>query len=570
MLDNFKVTTLRKYFNHIDWVAFISMALIIVFSITLFTAYFFPIYSDEIQVRFGLSRLPYDFPEKISGFPPCTANFFQSIPWTMYMPGWINWLIHGSKGSISALRQVGFFVAFLWVAGLAAYLIDRAKHGLALEQSHLSRGLQWLYITGFIISIFSTGVFPIFLITNRSEQLILPSVVLLIIIFLISVRLGSKGHLWQKMGLVVLYFMAISLALYGHAKGLFLTPLFAIVGWQLFRHFKSRWPLMLAIALLALHIAQAFFAWKYAFQCSDLPQFEKMLKSYSLDPASLLYNPLYFFDQAYQSLMRFPTYLHQLGFQKHTDVSYLPNLPLSLSAKVSNIFIYLNVAVAFFTLMIALPLKYYRKDVVTGRLVTINLVLLTLFCCVLISAIFNLPKNWYDAGYLYALLLIIIIFFLGENYSDLFQKTAARKAFIYLGVAALLSQSVFVYRNLPAFMDGYTGPGVSIAKYDSIKTQDDLLAASRACSIDPVHSKKVVVDDYTYLYFQKSKWPMAITYIWFLPDDKSIRQFFSKVDSDGLVVNCTGILAPYMPFVKREGNICCIPKNELKNLLSLP
>ena len=570
MLGNLKVATLRKYFNHIDWVAFISMALIIIFSITLYTAYFFPIYPDEIQVRFWLSRLPYDFPEKISGAPACMANFFQPIPWTMYVPGWINWVIHGGHGSIPALRQAGFFVAFLWVAGLTVYLIDRAKHGLELEKSYLSRGLQRLYIPGFIIAIISIGVFPIFLITNRSEQLILPSVFLLVAIFVVSNNIGTKGTLWQKIGLMVLYFVAVSLVLYGHPKGLFLTPLFMVVGWQLFSHFQSRLPLVFAMTLLALHIVQAYLTFKYSFQCNELPQFEKSLKSYSFDPASLFYDPAYFFGQAYYSLLRFPTYLHQLGFQKHTDVSYLPNLPLSLSAKFANIFMYLNIAVAFFTLMIALPLKYYRKDVVTGRLATINLVLLTLFCCVLISAIFNLPKNWYDAGYLYALLLIIIIFFLGENYSDLFQKTAARKAFIYLGVAALLSQSVFVYRNLPAFMDGYTGPGVSIAKYDSIKTQDDLLAASRACSIDPVHSKKVVVDDYTYLYFQKSKWPMAISYIWFLPDDKSIRQFFSKVDSDGLVVNCTGILAPYMPFVKREGNICCIPKNELKNLLSLP
>lgn len=570
MLGNFKATTLREYLSHIDWAAFISIALIIVFGITLYTAYFFPIYPDEIQARFWLSRLPYDFPEKISGAPACTANFFQPIPWTMYMPGWINWVIHGGQGSIPALRQVGFFVAFLWVAGLTVYLIGRVKHGLALEQSHLSRSLQRLYIAGFIIAIFSTGVFPIFLITNRGEQLILPSVILLITIFIVSNHISTKRTLWQKIGLMVLYFVAVSLVIYGHPKGLFLTPLFIVVGWQLFSHFQSRLPLVFAMALLALHIVQAYFAFKYSFQCSELPQFEKDLKSYSFDPASLFYDPVHFFDQAYHSLLRFPKYLRQLGFREQTDIAYLPNLPLATSAILANILIKLNVAVAFFALMVFLPFQYYRNDVVTGRLVTINLLLLVLFACALISAIFNLPKNWYDAGYLYALLLIIIIFFLGENYSGLFQKTAARKVFIYLGVAALLSQTVFIHRNLPAFMDGYAGPGVSIAKYDSIKTQDDLLAASRACNIDPVHSEKVVVDDYTYLYFQKSKWPMAISYIWFLPDDKSIRQFFSKVDSDGLIVNCTGILEPYMPFVKRAGNICCIPKNELKSLSTLP
>lgn len=567
---NLKASTFREYLKHIDLAACISMVLIIVVSITLFTAYYFPIYPDEIQVRFMLSRLPYDFPVKISGLPRCLANFSQPIPTTMYLPSFINWAVHGRLESPYALRQVGFLVAFSWVVGLVYYLNYRAKNSLLHGKSQLACGTQALNIAGFIIAIFSIGVFPIFLITNRSEQFIMPSVVLLITVFLVSDHLGSKGHLWQKMGLVVLYFMAISLALYGHAKGLFLTPLFAIVGWQLFRHFKSRWPLVLAIPLLALHIAQAFFAWKYAFQCGELPKFENELKSYSFDPASLLYDPLYFFDQAYQSLMRFPKYLDQLGFQAETDIAYLPRLPLTTSATFANIFIKLNFSVAFFTLMFSLPYQYYRKDVVTGRFVTVNLILLVLFVCTLISAIFNLPKHWYDAGYLYAMLLIILIFFIGENFSGIFQKSATRKFFLYLSVVALLSQAVFIHRNLPAFMDGYAGPGVSIAKYDSIKTQDDLLAASRACNIDPVHSKKIVVDDYTYLYFQKSKWPMAITYTLFLPDDKSLRQFFSKVDSDGLITNCMSIPLQYMSIVKRKGNFCCITKNELKNLLSLP
>jgi len=565
-----KAKILREYLKHIDWVASISIVLIIVFGITLFTAYFFPIYPDEIQVRFWLSRLPYDFPEKISGAPTCLATFFQPIPSTMYLPGLIDWAVHGRLESPSALRQVGFFVAFLWVAWLAYYLNARAKNSLLQRKRQLSSGFQGLYITGFIIAIFSIGVFPIFLIINRGEQLILPFVVLLITIFLVSNHLSYKGHLWQKLGLMVLYFSAVSLVLYGHPKGLFLTPFFVIVGWPLFSHFNTRLPFAFAMVLLALHIAQDFFALKYAFQCNETPQFEEMLKSFSFDPASLLHEPRHFFDQVYQSLIRFTKYLHQLGFQEQTDAAYLPSLPLTASAKIANILIKLNFAVAFFTLMVFLPYQYYRKDVLAGRFVTVNSVLLMLFVCALISAIFNLPKNWYDAGYLYALFLITLVFFIGENFSGIFQKSVARKVFLYLGFVALLSQAVFIHRNLPAFMAGYAGPGVSVAKYDLNMPRADLVAASRTCNIDPVRSKKIVVDDHTYFYFQKSKWPMAITYIWIGNDDKSIRRFFSKVDSDGLIVNCKEILSPYMSVVKREGNVCCIPKNELKNLLYLP
>jgi hypothetical protein len=269
-------------------------------------------------------------------------------------------------------------------------------------------------------------------------------------------------------------------------------------------------------------------------------------------------------------LIRFTKYLHQLGFQQKTDAGYLPDLPLDTSAKFANILIRFNFAVAFFTLMIALPFQYYRKDVVVGRFVTVNFIILVLFWCVLIGAIFNLPKNWYDAGYLYALMVIILIFFIGEDFNGVFQKPFVRKLYIYIGTVSLLSQAVFIHRNLPAFMEGFTGPGVSIVKYNSNKAHNNLLSASRACNIDPVHSKKIVVDDYTYYYFSKSKWPMAITYIIANRDDKSIREFFSIADSDGLVASCEAIPASYRTLVKKEGNICCIAKNELKNLLSLP
>lgn len=565
----------REYLKRIDWAAYISFALIIVFGVTLVTAYFFPIYPDEIQSRFWLSRLPYDFPEKISGAPTCLATFFQPIPSTMYLPGIINWAVHGRVETIPALRQVGFVVAFLWVAGLAVYLYRRAKSSLVQGEGHLSPGILGLYVTGFFIAIFSIGVFVLFLITNRGEQLILPSVVLLIAIFLVSERLGSQGHQWPRMGLVVLYFVAVSLILYGHAKGIYLAPLFILVGWQLFSHFKSRVPLVFAMALLTLHIVQDVFALKYAFQCTEVPQLDALLKSFSFDPASLFYDPRHFFDQTFQSWMRSPRYLEQLGFRRETDIGYLPALPRNALAWLANIFIKLNLSIVFLGLFALLPLQYYRRDVVAGRFVTLNLLLLVLFGCALASATFNLPKNWYDAGYLYALLLIIIIFFIGENCPGIIQKSAARKVFLYLGAVALLSQAVFIHRNLQEFMSGFSGPGVSIAKYDSIKTRNDLEAASLSCDIDPVQSEKVVVDDYTYLYFQKSKWPMAITYILLCCDDESsrdtfFRQFVSKVDSDGLVVNCTSMPTPYMPVVKREGNVCCIPKNDLKNLSSLP
>jgi hypothetical protein len=512
-----------------------------------------------------LSRLPYDFPSINSGLPICSSTFLQPLRATMYLPGLIDWALHGKLTSPAALRQVGFFVAFIWVGWLAYYLNVSVKINQQQKNWQQSNNRQVLYVAGFIIAIFSVGVFPVFLITNRGEQLILPSVVLLIALFLAGNNQNFKEHAWQKVELTILYFVAISLILHAHPKGLFLTPLFILVGWQLFGNFKSRWPFILAMAVVVIHLVQNYYAFKYAYQCGELPSFEAEMKSFSLDPASLFYSPGHFFDQAYHSLIKFPNYLYQLGFREQTDTAYLPNWPIGLASRVANVFIWLNFAFIFLLLMILLPFTYYRKDFKSGRVVTINLVLLVLFWCVVIGAIFNIPKHWYDAGYIYALLLIIAVFFIGENFSGIFQKDMWRKVLIYLGIVTLLSQVIFIHRNFPSFWAGYGSSSAAINLVSYTKRQNSLAEASQACNIDPIHSKKVVVDDYTYNYLEESKWPMSVSYI-FGNDDKFIRNFFSKKDSDGLMIFCTSTLDPYLSVVKKRGHICCISKKELKNL----
>jgi hypothetical protein len=262
--------------------------------------------------------------------------------------------------------------------------------------------------------------------------------------------------------------------------------------------------------------------------------------------------------------------LNQLGFQQNTDAAYLVSAPLSALAKFVNIFIRYNVAVIFISLLIFLPFQYYRKDVLSRQLVTINLALLVLFGCMLISGIFNIPKNWYDAGYMYALMLIVLVFFIGENFPNIFFENIYKRIFIYLGLVALLSQAIFVQRNLPAFLSGYAGPGVPTVNYDVDKVRTDIRAAAEMCEIDSVHGKKIVVDDHTYLYLQSSKYPMAITYIWQIPDDRSRREFFSKADSDGLITGCTGLLDSFQSIVRKSGGICCISKKDLGSLNSTP
>jgi hypothetical protein len=547
----------------------LSIIVVSMFAITLITAYFAPIYPDEIAARIWLSRLIYDFPQRINLYPTCISAFSQPVPITWLVPSLIEWVIHGNIENLKILRLVGvisaiFFITLLTLA-LPISVFEDTPNRDKLNHKKINAFLRKRFHSSvFVISLLSIGVLPIFLVTNRQEQLILPAIILLVCIFNASNR--ANITFWKTMILVTSYFLTLSIILYTHPKGLFLTPFIALVGFKLFQKIKNHGLRLLGAGIVITHIIIAYLTWKHSFQCQESPQLAAILLSFSLDPATLLSDPHYFFNQAYQSAARFFTYPLQLGFKSYTDINYLPPITPSLLAKIANIFIWLNFIIAFFSILVLLPFNYYRKDIAHGRFITTNVLLIALLACAVVSAVFNLPKNWYDAGYFYVLLMVIWIFFLSDNLTNALHKTVTRRVFIYLICVAILSQAVFIQRNLPAFLAGYAGPSISLVNYDHSQMLKNLAVASRSCDIDPVLSKGVIVDDYTYPYFQKSKHPMAITYIFLGKDPTSVSQFISEVNSAGLVTRCTSLPESYATLAKKtEGGLCCISKNVLNH-----
>ena len=133
MLDRFIARHIRSRLSKVDFLWIVSIALIIVLFFTLLTIYFFPIYPDEIQARLWLSRLPYDFPVKISASPICVSSYFQAIPITFYIPSIINWILHGQLESILALRRIGFLILISWLIPFIWYVAHKVKAEAAPE-----------------------------------------------------------------------------------------------------------------------------------------------------------------------------------------------------------------------------------------------------------------------------------------------------------------------------------------------------------------------------------------------------------------------------------------------------
>jgi hypothetical protein len=549
----------------------IKLLVFIVLTTSLLSAYLFPVHPDEIFLRNWLSRLPYDFPYRTTGVGRCFSEFYQLIPITQIFPAFINWLIHGLVESPTALRRVGFFIFLLWSVPLTFYLIQKVR-GLEKLKS-LKNPLYFIdrhfYPIAFVVSLLFVGVLPVFFVMNRSEQLFFPSIILLFLLFIYSKPFSVISHSWSKYGFLGLYFVAVSLILYGHAKALFLLPFFLIVAWKISEQFKSRKIFIFTIIFLSIISFEAYFAWVNLYQCKEMPAFDELIKSFSFDPLSIFYDPALFFDKAYHSLIRSREYLDNLIFKSEYTWNYLPHRKLYLVTKIINKLIKLNTLLIFFGLLIFMPYYYYQKNFSKGNFITPNLALIVLFSCLIINAIFNLPKNFYDADYFYVMMIIILIFFIGENALFNLKSNIFKKLLIYIILVSTLSQLAFAIFYLRPFMKGAVSLGIPIGKYENENIHNSIAKAANACNIDPIQSKHVVTDDLTYGFFRKSHGPVSFTYL-FVDDQKNpLKIFFNNMDSSGMVLDCSLMPEKLREDSIRVNNICCISQKKINDLFIL-
>lgn len=460
------------------------------------------------------------------------------------------------------MRLVGFFTASVWVSALFFHLRGAVVNSYYTQVKADYRLNLWLI--ALLVSLLAVGVYPVFLFTNRHEQLMLPSVVFLICLFVYLNKHKFSKSLAATYLLFILYFVCVSLILYAHPKGMFLAPFFILIGVKIIVGTKKVFISMVLAVLIVLLMEQSYFSWKAFFSCPETPKLNQLIISFSFDPFSFFYDFKFFLKKCLYSLFQSNRYLFQIGFQEITDINYLPQHPLGPMAKLVNAFIYLNVVILFFGLTIALPYFYFKNDVVRGQYLTVNAILIVLVVCVIFGALFNLPKNWYDAGYIYSLLIIISVFFVSDNLPSIFPNKAFSIYFFYIVIVGLLSQFIFFHRYSTDLHDGYAGPGIGLVGYLYDKNHDSEFSnISSVCKIDVNNSKHLIVDDYTYFYFSSTRMPMPITYIYLENEPENVQDFIRKSGSSGMVVRCDYMPLSLAPLSLRSGGLCCITQENL-------
>lgn len=496
----------------------------------------------------------------------CFSNFYQNLPLTQYLPASINWALHGQIESPTSLRQAGLLIFMAWAIPIIIYTVKKTSSA----GEAFNKLINPIYSTSLVISLFFIGVVPFFLVMNRNEQLFFPSILILIAVFIISQNKLSSNQPLKKAILGTAYLTSVALILYGHGKGLFFIPFFLLIGWSFSRSCKNAKSVFVILTLYIFACAfQAFLAWKNLYRCPEYVEFEATLKSYSIDPASLLYDTSNFLKKIYESIIRAGEYLQHIVFSGQYQVGYLPSHKLNTFEEIINLLLRVNTVLIFFCLFITIPL-FYIKDFLSKRYVTINLLLLLLLYIVVGSALFNLTKNFYDASYLYSLLAIITIFFITGNKLINYNFKTTKYLVGYLTLVGVCSQIILVTNNLKIFQDGFSGPGIPIGLYENKGMHRTISLAAEACKLNLANGKHIITDDLTYGYFRKNRGPIAYTYLSFVdPSPEAYKTIFRKVEPDGMIVACSLMREDLRLRSIQTEDICCLSKSDLNKISAI-
>lgn len=523
--------------------------------VTLLTISLFPLFSDEIQIRMWLSRLPYGFPTRVTGVARCFTAFSQIIPTSFYPAAAVNWLLHGLIESPTYLRFTGILILFFWISLLAVYSCLRMNHPNSLKIKNI------LFSSTVILSLLFIGMNPIFISINRSEQLYYPAFVFLLII---CFNADQIKYLKYRILILILVLFLISIIFYGHPKSLFFLPFFFTAIFQVSKSNKLFKSIFISSSIILIYLSiDSFFSWSGAFKCPEIPEYQKFLSSFSFNPLSIFYDPLQFFETSYLSIRRFNEYLEHFEFKKDYVWNFLPS-----TKNFNSSYIFINLFIKFFLVII----YFYTLINILIRLIKIkstrnyNLLLFSLLLSVSVWAVFNLTKNIYDASFFFTITCIVLIFFIIQNDLFSFKNSLSRIVIFLIFIITLLSQILFISNNLLPFIKGFTGPGIRIGLYEFQDIHNSIRRASDACDISPTNGKFIVIDDLTYGYFRKSYGPVSFTYNRVGTTKTPLQDLFRTVESDGMILDCNNMPERFRKNSTRSNNICCLSKSDIKRL----
>jgi len=428
---------------------------------------------------------------------------------------------------------------------------------LLLRVRQLQTGLGW-GLALLVAAVLTTGLLPLVLSLLRAEAQILIHLAGLLLLARSPLRTSIRLPLYL---LVAAGFFSV------HPKTILLFPLLLVLqAW--FIKGRLRWWVFGGLTLATGFFAQeSYFFYKVFYACPESARVQQILGGHFVDPALLLREPLALVQQIAESLGNLPRYFSHIALAEKAQNNWLPRIQggggWASSLQKAAFWV-------LFATALAMPLVGLRKKPFKPSLASnpAGLQALALALGLLAFMVVNKTKNFYDSGFFFSLLLLLLLEGL-PLLTDTHRRRLTRLLLAVFLPTALLSQiSNYRLLNLP-LAQGHPTSGTAHYIMDFQRVEESIRKTAALCGIgEPAGQAHLLVDDKTYLYYRQSKKPMLLTYLtWGLTEEAHAPEkawnILAHYSTPGIIAKCStvenGVLGPFrQEFTQGPGRFCCL------------
>ena len=521
-------------------VAGVALLFSICFLMTVWMSFSVPIYPDELAWKLIGSRLFVDGGKLLYFFPQCNTGQWLDIPITWYPARLIDTLIYQNASKSWLLRDIGFSLYILLLI-CWTYIL------------HFTSRISIIYSGLFVTSFFSFGVLPFLMVFNRPEQSILIWITLSLLLMLwfethkLSTFLG-------KFLLTVAFALLACLTAATHPKGIFFFPVLFIAWWRSTKCLPLGFLLIFVMAWTAFETS---IVWHMRTACPDVPWLAKTLQAVSLQPQQFFHDTKLFLDLGAANLLVMWDYVRGVEFQSEYQSVWLPPTPLLINTQTDANLI--NKFSGFPLIMGALLALYNLGEQLRKRKFASILLPATLILSLFFLIFFQSTKNFYEAGIIYPLVLLIFIFSFSQisRISKRLLISAVLPLMLIFGTISSFTRYELFWHH------GHTW----MANRINASVNDEMLEqfAVNQCGIS-AQSENLILSLDTYYAFWQHRQPMFLSFItgWWATGSDYVNTIANN-HPGGAITTCFDVPSGLKAVMKKDGKgFCCASAEDLK------
>ena len=541
-----------------QWLNIFSWIIIVVFLVVLGLGVFVPIYADEVSTKMTQATVFAEGGRLLTLIPQCVPKLTLELPLSWYPAAVLYQMIYYGQGPL-AIRLTALVTAFSWLALLALgvkWVVPLRKYRIRLLAA--------------MAAVVGLGVVPFTLVLARSEQWLLLLLTGFVVFPLIAERVFRRD---SRLGLPACFFVfciATSLFFYTHPKAVFFLP---IVFVSAYFGFRSRNNILLALSLLFsifCAIQTIYFA-KELFRCENAPILAAAFASQSTNLGMFTESPVGVIYELFNNLILAPPkIIRHLIFQKDYQSFWLPSVGDSEFFGPLVILVNAGIAVGLsviYVMALVIPPAALFVAVARRRIEYRHYLVAALWVALVGHMAIYKVWNFYSGGLVIGQMVLLLALGAVEF---CWHRWRLNWLLVALFSLFLSSAGVLVSTVVPRLLkathsggDGLPGQPLSVPIFDYQVHRDRVRLLANTCSIQGDGSRRLVVDYLTYFAFKDLREPMHLVYLsegGFGSDLKgeAILSFLSKMESVGVIAQCTFLPTALKKDAKHDGNLCCV------------